>query len=707
MLTASQRRVLDVPYEPSSTVKVVAGPGSGKTTALLHKVHHLIESQAVYPDEILILSLTNKAVDNIVEKLLGVFHELSPNVPIELLEREVDQIGCYTIHGLGNRVVTENEGSISIIEENGWRGLSQLLSRDFWIKKHIVGNKTKKLEALLSEYKKNNKQDDNHFEELLKIMNACKVLTNEDLILKAADHLRKPSQHVSENQEYTFTKSLLQRYKVVLIDEFQDLFPQLVPLLEVIAKNKQLFIFGDVHQSIYEFLGDNRKVVERLDNVHENLTTIHLDDNFRCTPEIMASARRLINKNKEETNLETISDLIVKKPCGITPIFTAFDSQNDHLRYLVSEISQAICSSAKFSDIAILTMTNSEISTIAEYLKNVHIPFEKLTAQPEWMSDFRILFIIDLMKAVFLTCENKLVDGSGREGVSSERKNNWKSDFSVITTLNGTKGIGTTTIQQLYKGSSENGVSVWEYLVNNDFSGIKITESIQGILRRYVSVIKNLHKDEFIKECLDPLQILEKITDVVTELQYQPLMSLQGREAQVTVEYLSDLLAAMRNSLESKPNDVPLIEWFLNTYVEQAATAHHQRLLNPSPGPGKVKLSTIHSAKGLEFPIVFVSKLNQMDFQTPAKNHNVLYVAMTRARNLLYLTNISHDKLPKISLPSVPLIENREFWMYYNKDLKRYNLMEPNILRYNEICAHYNLNPIAKRLYSTACRLLR
>lgn len=697
MLTSSQRRVLDVRYEPNSTVKVVAGPGSGKTTTLLHKVHHLIETRQVYPDEILILSLTNKAVDNIVGKLLGVFHELSPQVPLEYLESTVDQIGCYTIHGLSNRVVTENEGSISIIEENGWRGLSQLLSRDFWTKKQLYGRRIRQLEKLLREYKKSGKQDDNHIEQLLNIMNTCKVLTNDDLILKAADHLLRPSQEIMESQEEsTFTKNLLSHYKIVLIDEFQDLYPQLIPLLEVLAKNKQLFIFGDVHQSIYNFLGDNKKVVDKLDKVNDKLVTLHLNDNFRCTPEIMETARQVIRKNKLDTSLETISDLIVKKPCGITPIIHEVTTIEDHLRYIDTEISQAICSSAKFSDIAILTRSNSEITKIADHFKKVEIPFEKLTSQPEWMTDTRVQFIIDLMRAIFLTFDNKPVE---EDGIISRRRHKWRSDFSVITTLSGTKGIGNLTIQELYKGSSNNGISVWEYLVNNDFSGVRIYEPVKEILRKYVAILKSFHEDEFVVKCEDPLDLLERITDTVTDLKYQPLVCLDRQEAQVVVENLNSLLLAMKNSLESKPSDTSLIEWFLNTYIEQATTAHHQKLFQPEEGPGKVILSTIHSAKGLEFPIVFISNLLQTEYQFPFED-NVLYVAMTRARNLLYLTNIKHEMLPRQS-PKDPLIFNTHFWKYYNNDLKRFNSLEPNLQRYREICKHYKLSPIARRVFST------
>lgn len=291
-LTPSQCTVLEYPYFPANTVKVIAGPGSGKTFTLLQKVHHLIKEQQIRQDEILILSLTNKAVDNIKAKLLGIFEiQNSSGIPQNDLQAIVDQIDIFTIHGLANKLVVEHEGIINIIEENGWRGLLKLVSSDFWSRRKISTPTTKNLEMLLKAYKNNNNTEEQSSSTLLNIidiMESCKVLTNDDLILKASGYLAL-SGVVNEQSE--FLDKIKNKYKVVLIDEFQDLYPMLLPLIKDVSFGKQLIMFGDTNQSIYNFLGSNQEVMRQLDNLHnfDVSKTLHLYDNFRSTPEIIAS----------------------------------------------------------------------------------------------------------------------------------------------------------------------------------------------------------------------------------------------------------------------------------------------------------------------------------------------------------------------------------------------------------------------------------
>ncbi|CAI4799469.1 CNT_collapsed_G0049020.mRNA.1.CDS.1 [Saccharomyces cerevisiae] len=177
-LTPSQWKVINKSYEPASTIKVIAGPGSGKTLTLLYKVLHLITVENIKPEEILIFSLTNKAVDSIIENLLSIFENSHTNKEI------VHQIGCYTVHGLANRIVVENEGMINIIEEIGWRGLMKLLPPSKRTPHHF--RSYKELEKVVKDYKLNNAKNNNPvIEKLVELMDNCKVMTNDDLIIRA------------------------------------------------------------------------------------------------------------------------------------------------------------------------------------------------------------------------------------------------------------------------------------------------------------------------------------------------------------------------------------------------------------------------------------------------------------------------------------------------------------------------------------------
>ncbi|XDT20984.1 UvrD-like DNA helicase C-terminal domain profile [Nakaseomyces glabratus] len=700
-LTSSQKSVLEAKYEPNSTLKVVAGPGSGKTTTLLHKVHHLIDSQNIHPDEILILSLTNKAVDNIFGKLTSVFYELTDSDDAQHIEQVADKIGCYTIHGLANKIVTQREGTVSIIEENGWRGLSQLVSKDYWNKTRSPGKKTKRLEKLLSEYKKQNKSSDDTIDKLIQIMDSCKVLTNEDLIIRASKILTEPT---FDSAEFSFIRDLNQRYKVILIDEFQDLYPQLLPLLQTISKNKQLIIFGDVHQSIYEFLGANSTVVEALDHLHSNTITVHLNDNFRCSPEIMKAARKVINKEHVAVELETISDIIVKEPSKVDPIIESIDNVDAQLRYIETEISKLVCSSAKLSDIAILTRSNAEIDTIIDYFKNSAIPFEKLTSQPEWMSDVRIQYIIDFMRTILLTSDDNNSNNNNYRPNERNCTPNWKSDFNTIVTLSGVKGIGYATIQQLYQSALSNEQPLWEYLKSLDAGDIPIAGHIKQQIQRYVGLLRELHRSSFVSSCNEPIELLEMLVNIISDIEYQPLINISKKDLDIVMKHLQDLLLALNEAKDSKPSDCSLLEWFLTHYIEQVTSAHHEKLLAGNKDDiGTIKLSTIHAAKGLEFPIVLISNLSQNQYPIDT---NALYVAMTRARNLLYLINVNHKEIKNIDRFSHSILEQRNFWKYYNRDLKRTNIITTKSY-YTELSKKYNLLPSKRMLHSAPKTFLR
>lgn len=164
----------------------MAGPGSGKTLTLLHKVHRLITSGQVKADEIVILSLTNKAVDSVIARLYGIFEDLNEEHSEDDLKDIVSRIGVHTIHGLANRVVSENEGLISVIEENGWRGLMKLVSDDFWKNKRSKAPNTREFKKLFEEYTHGGDNKSEVMSKVANIMRNCGVVTNDELIVRAA-----------------------------------------------------------------------------------------------------------------------------------------------------------------------------------------------------------------------------------------------------------------------------------------------------------------------------------------------------------------------------------------------------------------------------------------------------------------------------------------------------------------------------------------
>ncbi|CCK73416.1 ATP-dependent 3'-5' DNA helicase NDAI_0G04310 [Naumovozyma dairenensis CBS 421] len=743
-LTPSQTRVVEYPYRPATTLKVIAGPGSGKTLTLLHKVRHLILSGQVRPDEILILSLTNKAVDTITCNLLSTFEEgnlyesIDNQLKLDELKEIVEQIGIYTIHGLANRVVIENEGIVTIIEENGWRGLLKLLPSDFWQRNrrslnNNINGLTRQLQKILQEYKGRNDQkldigkNGQVIEKLVQIMNSGKVFTNDDLILKATQHLESPitleldktTMNVEgkedEEGDASFTEKLLSKYKVVLIDEYQDLYPSLLPIIEKISKGKQLLMFGDTNQSIYGFLGDNEIVMKSLDNLHEKekSETLHLYDNFRCTPEIISSANKIIsNANHLHNTHSTAKDLILKPLSNYEPQVHEIDDPIDELETIVDQIIQHVCSGAKFSDIAILSRTNNHIQSIADHLTSYGIPFEKLTIQPDWINDIRIQFILDLMKMIMLSSRERL------ESINDgQHTHKWQSDFNVIVTLSSIKGIGNQSLQTLYSDCNREGISLWKYISEIPKSKWNPKISNKKKIEQYTTLLKPWIESEKIWQMDNPGEILKIIIDIVYQLDYDPLKFKTNQEMKKFRNNLEEMFKIMKLSKFNQPQDQCFVEWFLETCFEQSIIFHRAKLeteTNPE-SLGSIKLSTIHSSKGLEFPIVILSN-GPFGLSYPIDDKS-LYVGMTRARTLLNIINTKHPNLSKpikskvallsssSPLETSPLLANKQFWEYYNNDLRRdiSNLpsFDTNMARYKMLQTKFGINN--GRSFSTLC----
>lgn len=664
-LTPSQTRVVNFPYLPNSTVKVVAGPGSGKTLTLLHKVYHLIESGQIAPNEILILSLTNKAVDNVITRLFDVFEQLNEKRTEEQLREIIGGLEVHTVHGLANRVVIENEGIINVIEENGWRGLMKLVSEDFWRNKRPRMPSIKDFKKLFEQYKNQKTGTKDVVKKLTDIMQNCGVVTNEELIDRASRYLNSDVVPESVVQTMQYTRDLKDKIKVVIIDEFQDLYPSLLPLLRRISLGKQLILFGDSNQSIYSFLGSNKEAMKAIEGIHtgQDFHVMHLHDNFRCTPEIMAAATRVIPVKRKEMNDGEI-EKVCKDKCGVKPIMENLTNPLDELEFVRDQISQLVCASARLSDIAILTRTNSQMQLIADHLQSYGINSHKLTAQPDWMTDSRIQFLIDLMKLISLSHREESLK---REDFVNRP---WKSDFSLIVTLSALKGATNQSIQILYNECLRHDISLWRYISSVPMSDWpSAVTNKRKISNCVIELQKLMNNGEFLNSD-DPMHILQEICSFAHEMGFQMLQPTTHHDAEQLRQHMEDMYTILKLCLTNKPNDVPLIEWFLHSHFEQSLSYYHQ---NPVPRAGSrdmVKISTIHSSKGLEFPIVFLMGGLSWFHSLSQFEDNVLYVGMTRAKNLLYLLNTKHPGLDHESATR-NIMSNEKFWRYYNTDLNR------------------------------------
>ncbi|SCU79221.1 LANO_0A05490g1_1 [Lachancea nothofagi CBS 11611] len=697
--TPSQNEVIKSPYVAGTTIKVIAGPGSGKTITLMLKVRELITQGIVKPEEVLILSLTNKAVDNAVHKLLDVFSGLNGSGgenDQDYVTSLVSQIDVSTIHGLANRVVVENEGLINIIEENGWRGLLKLIPPT--VLKKYPSNRLgsaltpKVFERLFREYQVGGKRksEDTTMEHILNIMKGSKVVTVDELILLATKYLGSAREQT--NSTSPFTLDLLHKHKVVFVDEFQDLFPSLLPFLESICRDKQLIMFGDPHQSIYGFLGDNKTLMRSLERARSSkkMETYYMRDNFRCTPEISKLSSCLKSGVFGSTDKDQAG--FSKPPMGLPPLAFHTMDPAEELETVTDNICQLVSHSVKFSDIAVLTRTNAQLKTVGDHLKSYGIPLEKLTAQPDWMTDKNIRYFVDLLKVCILVNKEEFLE------VEATRTINYQSDFSIIVTLSALKGISNQAIQALFTEAKSSSTSLWQIISKEENWSIPVANKKK--IKNYVNNVRLLKEHLRANSYSEPIFLIAQLAKTADSIGYS-LEDIKSPESIETFkDHLTEMLTVLKGCALTRPDNVPLVNWFLETHFDQSASPSQYLNQKHGHGLGSVKLSTIHSSKGLEFPVVFLLGGGNSDFPI---EKNALYVGITRARNILYLGNVKSALISScVSTKTAEMLKNEGIWKYYNLDLGRPYTSRPTSIhsRYNLLNNKYGLKT-SSRAYAT------
>ncbi|ODQ57082.1 hypothetical protein WICANDRAFT_65344 [Wickerhamomyces anomalus NRRL Y-366-8] len=574
-VTPSQSKVITHPVDTATTLQVVAGPGSGKTTTLVYKIAYMIGNLGINPSEILVLSMTNKAVEALQTQLSNILGENN-------------SVDVTTFHGYAHRCVINNdqsqENGIQIIEDAGWRTLVRLLGnkvnkyqlieivdqirKDGWNEKYLQ-NVCRKFKLEMTELK-----------DVMQTLDTSNVLIHSDVMRGAKAYIRDGRVSLP--------------YKVVIVDEFQDVYPGIYELVELIARNAHLITAGDPYQSIYGFLGSNSSVHKTIKNF-KPIDKLYLSESFRSTPEIIEASDNLMKREAPSLALKGIS--------GFKPVAKLFTDVINQHEWVATEILRILEDSegvVEPNDITILAKTNGELSRFKTCLNFYGLLDYKLSSNPSWLSD-GLFHLIDYLRILFAP---------------------ESSNFPVLCTIALIPGVGPVTIKKFHKGALTSELSMWEYLRN-----LREKNSLPPKLIPYFDLIEETRQkinfddaDSIFNHLLhlgNELGLRKEVTKTIKTIADKDNINNQ----------LLDFFENLKLSNNFKAADTFLTEHFLRNYMNS---------LPISKTKNSVKLSTIHSAKGLEFPIVFVLGSTTGDDYKP-ESKNLVYVAMTRAKTLLYM----------------------------------------------------------------------
>ena len=585
---------------------VIAGAGSGKTKVLTHKIAYLMSEKYIKPWNILAITFTNKAANEMkerVEKLvgeaakdmwIGTFHSIC----VRILRKYIDRLGfdhsflifdtsdqrtlikeCMKALKIDDKMFTDR----SILAEIS-NGKNEMLEpKAYQVKyagdyrKEIIG---RVYELYQQKLKENNAID---FDDIINY--TIKILTeNEDAL------------------EYYTNK-----FQYVLVDEYQDTNKAQFTLVTILAsKHGNITVVGDNDQGIYSFRGADISNILNFERDFPGTKLIKLEQNYRCTGNILKAANSVIkhNENKYEKKLWTENDE------GSLPVIHKADDEYDEGRYIVEEINHLRREEYfKYSDFVVLYRMNSQSRAIEEILRREGVPY-KIVGGLKFYERKEIKDIISYLRLIY----------------------NFSDNISLKRIINEPKrGIGKTSIDNIQEISDKTGLSMFDIIKHADEYGLNRVKSNAD---EFVKVIEELRGK------IEELSISELIKETLNKTGYVKALEQENTtEAETRIENLEEFLTVAIEFEEEEAENT------LADFLEGITLSSDIDGMEDTDD--SVTLMTLHSAKGLEFPVVFLVGLEEGIFpgnksigelKELEEERRLFYVGITRAKQFLYLT---------------------------------------------------------------------
>lgn len=577
---------------------VIAGAGSGKTKVLTTRIANLIEN-GVKPYNILAITFTNKAAGEMRERVNNIIN--------------VHDAFIGTFHSFGLKIIRENSAlfnltsAFTLIDTEDQTSIIKKIMKDINITDKMISPAF--IKSKIS-FIKNNMLSDSEIANFLISENekiAVKIYYEYEKILKRNntldfdDLLKKPVELFNSNKEVL--EKYQDKFKYILIDEYQDTNEVQYKLVKLLSKKYlNLFVVGDPSQSIYAFRGANYQNILNFEKDFKGCTVIKLPQNYRSTQTILDAANEVISHNKQRKDLDLFSDL--GQGVKIKYIRTFNDSMEN--KRVVDEIQKLYEEGYNRKDMAIFYRTNAQSRSIEDALVKANIPYKV----------FGSFYFYKRKEIKDLLAYLKLIA-------------NPSDDVSLERVINEPKRkIGDKTIENLREKARSLNISMFEAIDS-------------GKELEFKNLILNLieiSKDTSITGLIDKTLELSKMKET-----YENDKSL---ESDIRLENLMEF-RSVSETYEKETGNVNLSDFLMEVSLVSDAAEY-------SLDSDAVTLMTVHSAKGLEFKVVFIIGLEEnimpiskalYDDEELEEERRLMYVAITRAKEKLYLLNAGRRML--------------------------------------------------------------
>ena len=585
---------------------IFAGAGSGKTRVLTYKIAYLIQEQGLPPEKILAVTFTNKAAQEMksrVQKLLdfdissisiGTFHSISA----QLLRKEIHNLGISN-----SFIIYDQPDSVSVIKDcikDLGLDVKQFEPKTF--KNHISQLKNSLISYEQAEVLANDFLQKKVAEVYALYQNQLKknsALDFDDLLLKPLE-IFKNYPHILEKYQ--------KKYGYILVDEYQDTNkPQFEFIHSLAIKHREICVVGDDDQSIYGWRGADISNILNFSEAFGESKIFKLEQNYRSTQNILDAAYHVISKNTTRADKRIWTDNNVGDPIQIVENFNDSMEAEKILNLINTNKSE---SNYSLNDFVILYRTNAQSRIIEDKLRRAGVPYH-IIGGVKFYERKEIKDILAYLKVI----------------------SNPSDSVSLLRVLNfPARGIGKTSVDKIISLSKDKQITIFDML--NLIDEVQIGESQKKTIKSFINKI-----NRFV-ELISNYNIINMINDVIEEFKikehYQKQNTSDSNERWQNIEELINGMIDYDSEKEDANLTTFLEEVSLLTDIDKWNDKNEQ-----------VTLMTIHSSKGLEFPIVFIAGLEEGLFpisqyleqnEELEEERRLFYVGATRAMNKLYLS---------------------------------------------------------------------
>ncbi len=596
-------------------ILIIAGAGSGKTRVITYRIANMLE-KGIPQSSILALTFTNKAAKEMSERIK------------KLTEKKLKNLTISTFHAFGVRILRQDISALgyrdnfSIYDETDRNALIKEAGRELQFTSDALD--VYKIGALFSDIKTGRKRwTSEHdmyrtlyesYQEGLKLYNAVDF---DDLIVLPIKLFKEHPEILERYKE---------RFKYIMVDEFQDTSHQQYELMHLLAQNN-VAVVGDDDQSIYSWRGADYQNIINFEHDFPLVQEIRLEQNYRSTGTILAAANGVIKHNTNRKDKELWSGEGEGKPIEI------FMPENEAAEAdFIAETIQGISmeEKRKYDEFGVLMRANTQSRPIEEAFLEANIPYT-MSGGTSFFERKEIKDIISYLRVI----------------------SNHDDDINLLRIINTPRrGIGRSTIQALNEVADKLNTSLWEAIqaiLSASEEESPVSEKSRADLASFVSIIEEN------KTMLSGKGLSKKVRSMIENINYFDFLITENPKNEKAARYKYQNIESLIRSMEQWENNPMNEDTSLYAYLNRITLLSRDDLEDEEADKGKVNLMTVHASKGLEFPVVFIAgaeegimpharAVEEGGEAAIEEERRLFYVAVTRARNRLLISSCLHRR---------------------------------------------------------------